>query len=428
MAVPISIFVCVCLIALFLLVIKVKNFIGDLTVAAQSRRHLLIGKSSTLLRWFGLEALLEETNELIDRHNDYAETQIVQLRQLEAILASIQEAVIIFGKDREIEYANKSARKLFRQGEQLKGQRLESVLRSPNLIDYLSAHAKYPDYPLQQLSLKREGTLLWFEVSCARIRETSATGDVSTLLVLHNITQLKQLEEMRRDFVANVSHELRTPITIIKGYTETLIEDNKALTAEKRVRFLEKIEKNTQRLHFLVEDLLLLLRLESRPDQIKLSVESLRQLLDEMFEDYNSRLDEEKQRMVLAFDEQVGKFAFDRFRIRQVFDNLIENVFRYAPGFTEMLIEISYDAATNRVLCTVTDDGPGIPEKDLPHIFQRFYRVDKGRSHESGGTGLGLSIMKHIRAHPFILAYPTCKQLPHRIFNIWLNVQRSTRC
>ena len=379
-----------------LCLVVVKGFVDDLTVAARSRQHLLTNQSSVLLRWIGLDALLEETNELIDRHNDYADIQMGRLKQSEAILESIQEAVIIFNENREIEYANESARKLFRQGESLKGQRLESVVRSPNLIDYLSAHKKRPDYSLQQLSLEQEGDLLWFEVSFARIREAIATDNVSTLLVLHDITQLKQLEELRREFVANVSHELRTPITIIKGYTETLIEDNAALAVEKRVRFLEKIEKNTQRLYLLVEDLLLLSRLESRPDQIKPSVESLRQLLDEIFEDYSSRLNSGRQQMVLAFDEQVRGFAFDRFRIHQVFDNLIENVFNYAPEFTEMRIEVSYDAVMNSVRCTVADDGPGIPEKDLPHIFQRFYRVDKGRSHESGGTGLGLSIMKHI--------------------------------
>ncbi len=392
----ISIFACVCFIALCLVVVKVKGFVDDLTVAARSRQHLLTNQSSVLLRWVGLDALLEETNELIDRHNDYADVQMERLKQSEAILTSIQEAVIIFSENREIEYANESARKLFRQGESLKGQRLESVVRSPNLIDYLSAHTKQPDYSLQQLNLEHEGDLLWFEVSFARIREAIATDNVSTLLVLHDITQLKQLEELRREFVANVSHELRTPITIIKGYTETLIEDNAALAVDQRVRFLKKIEKNTKRLHLLVEDLLLLSRLESRPDQIKPSVESLRQLLDEIFEDYSSRLNRRKQQMVLAFDEQAREFAFERFRIHQVFDNLIENVFNYASEFTEIRVEITYDAVMNSVRCTVADDGPGIPEKDLPHIFQRFYRVDKGRSHEGGGTGLGLSIMKHI--------------------------------
>ena len=102
------------------------------------------------------------------------------------------------------------------------------------------------------------------------------------------------------------------------------------------------------------------------------------------------------QTIKLDFDERVGEFAFDRFRIQQVFDNLIENAFRYAPDFTLLAVSVRYDDLKNRVHCTVTDDGPGIPQKDVPHIFERFYRVDKGRSRDSGGTGLGLSIIKHI--------------------------------
>ena len=113
-------------------------------------------------------------------------------------------------------------------------------------------------------------------------------------------------------------------------------------------------------------------------------------------ENYKSRIDETTQRMELEFDERVGDFAFDRFRINQVVDNLVENVFRYAPDFGLLKICVGYDDEEKMVLCSVQDDGPGIPEKDVDHIFERFYRVDKGRSRETGGTGLGLSIMKHI--------------------------------
>ena len=393
MALWISIFACICIIALGLLIFRAKAFVSDLAGAVQSKRHLLSNQSSVFLKWVGLEGLLLETNELIELHNNYARAHTGRLNQLKATLGSIQEAVIIFNGNREIEYANKSAKELFRHGDKLKGLRLESVLRSPRLIDYLSDYSKNQR---QQISLEREDMLLWFEVSCAEVREVAGINDVSTLLVLHDITQLKRMEEIRRDFVANVSHELRTPITIIKGYTEMLVEDNETLTTENRARFLEKIDKNTQRLHLLVEDLMELSRLESRPDGIKPSTSSLKELVEEILENYNSRLDHQKQQMVLAFDDQVEEFAFDRFRIHQVFDNLIENIFRYAPNFTEVRLEVNYDKATNRVHCTVTDDGPGIPEKDLPHIFERLYRVDKGRSYEGGGTGLGLSIMKHI--------------------------------
>ena len=396
MTVLISVLAFVCLATLCLLVIKIRNVVGDLSGAVRSRRRLLSDGSSRLLQWVGLEGLLEETNELIARCNDYAEAQKGRLNQLEAILESIQEAVIIFSQDREIEYANESARQLFRQGEPLNGLRLESVLRSPVLIEYLNAYSDEQSYKQQQVSFERQGTLLWFEMSCTRVREVTEMDGAVTLLVLHDITKLKRLEEVRRDFVANVSHELRTPITIIKGYTETLIDDNELLTAERRARFLEKIEKNTQRLHVLVEDLLVLSRLESKPHQVNYSVESLKELLDEILENYHSRLDTGKQKITLIFDRQVREFAFDRFRIQQVFDNLIENVFNYAPDFTELKVEVGYDEASDAVQCSVTDDGPGIPEKDLPHVFERFYRVDKGRSYEGGGSGLGLSIMKHI--------------------------------
>ena len=396
MTILINVLAFVCFAALCLLVVKIKNVVGDLSRAVRSRQHFLSNRSSRLMQWIGLEGLLAETNELIDCCNNYAEAHKGRLNQLEATLGSIQEAVIIFSQDREIEYANESARQLFRQGDSLKGLRLESVLRSPKLIEYLDTYSGDQGYKQQQVSFERQGTLLWFEISCSRVREVTEMDEVVTLLVLHDITKLKRLEEIRRDFVANVSHELLTPITIIKGYTETLIDDNELLTAEIRERFLKKIEKNIQRLHMLVEDLMVLSQLESKPGQVKLSVDSLKELLDEILENYYSRLNVGKQKITLIFDKQVREFVFDRFRIQQVFDNLIENVFKYAPDFTELKVEVSYDEASETVQCSVTDDGPGIPEKDLPHVFERFYRVDKGRSYEGGGTGLGLSIMKHI--------------------------------
>lgn len=392
----INVFAYLCLATFCLLLVKIRFFTGDLTAAARFRRHLLPHQSSTLLRLLGLEKLLAQMNELIEGYNDYARAHVERLNQLESTLGSIQEAVIIFSENKKIEYANESARQLFRQGGQLIGLRLESVLRAPKLIEYLTEYLSDRSRRQQQLSLEREGSLLWFEVSCAEARGVSENDGISTLLVLHDITQLKHLEEIRRDFVANVSHELRTPITIIKGYIETLIEDNEMLTNENRVRFLEKVNKNTQRLYLLVEDLMILSRLESKPDQINPSMASLRKLLDEIIENYSARLNPQKQKITLEFDDQIGEFIFDHFRIQQVYDNLIENIFSYAPDFTEIRLEAHYDDAANQVQCTVADNGPGIPEKDLPHIFERFYRVDKGRSYQGGGTGLGLSIMKHI--------------------------------
>jgi signal transduction histidine kinase len=278
----------------------------------------------------------------------------------------------------------------------MQGVRIEGVLRSLTLLELLEQAEKVERPDPTQISIEHQGDTLWFEASCAQVKGLEGEGDSSTLLVLHDITKLKELEVMRREFVANVSHELRTPLTIIKGFAETLIDDAESIQPEARQRFLDKILNNAERLHVLVEDLLTISRLESRPEQIECFEQPIKPLFDEVADNYRSRLDSEMQAICVDVDEAIDFVSFDRYRIHQVLDNLIGNVFRYAPDFTVLSLEAKIDAEKQQIVCSVTDDGPGIPEKDLPHLFERFYRVDKGRSRERGGTGLGLSIVKHI--------------------------------
>lgn len=392
-----GILVCILFCTICIILVKIVKTVQELKEALQLKRHFLLDKPSALLRRLGFEELITEANELVDGYTNYAKTQSDRLNQLEATLGSIQESVIIFSSQHVIEYANQSAQRLFRKGAMIKGLRLESVLRSFHPVDFLDTYFQNEhDFGSQQISLQLQpGKILWFEVSCAKIHGLSELNEVSNLLVLHDITQLKNLEQIRRKFVANVSHELRTPLTIIKGYVEALLEDNTKLPEETRARFLDKIARNTKRLNMLVEDILTLSRLESTPEEIKPELHSLQEMLEEAIEDYRSRIASKKQKIVLEFDDQIGEFAFDRLRIQQVFDNLIENAFKHAPEFTLIKVNVAYDAMSNMIQCSVSDDGPGVPEKDLPHIFERFYRVDKGRSYD-GGSGLGLSIMKHI--------------------------------
>ncbi|WP_269523913.1 sensor histidine kinase [Coraliomargarita parva] len=376
---------------------KTRRFVRELEDSVRGRRRYLLPDSSRALQQLGLECLVRQVNELVDELNAHTEVDKDSNQQIEATLGSIQEAVLIFDDRHVIEYANESAERLFQQGRRIRGMRLESVLRSTSLLEFLdnfSAHRTTRQ--LHQISVEHKGEKFWFEASCSMVQPgQSGSGEV-TLLVLHDITQLKRLEMIRRDFVANVSHELRTPLTIIKGFAETLVEDNATLPPESRARFLDKILNNAHRLHVLVEDLLTLSRLESKPDQVEPVVQSLRTLLEDVQESYRSRLEPGRQKIELAYDERIGDFAFDRFRINQVLDNLVENAFRYAPEFTNLVLRAELNAADGMVDCAVEDDGPGIPAKDVPHIFERFYRVDKGRSRDRGGTGLGLSITKHI--------------------------------
>ena len=373
-----------------------EKVIQTLIEAVEGKRRFLLKESTSKMPTKNLEKLILSVNSLIDDYGiNNTETSGFS-NQVEATLSSIQEAVFVLNDEHLIEYANEAAERIFNFGREMKSVRLESMLRSTSLLEYLAKFKKSGSASMEQISVELGGETLWFEASCSKIAKSSRGSSKATLLVLHDITRLKELEVMRTDFVANVSHELRTPLTIIKGFSETLVDDYDSLSEEAKRRFTNKIKNNTERLHLLVEDLLTLSRLESQPDQLDYSVQAFDQLLNEIKESYTSRLNESKQRIEVDFDSEISPFAFDRHRINQVFDNLLENVFRYASEFT--LLRLSADLSEDKsyIICKVSDDGPGIPQKSLPHLFERFYRVDKGRSKEKGGTGLGLSILKHI--------------------------------
>ena len=373
-----------------------EKVIQTLIEAVEGKRRFLLKESTSKMPTKNLQKLIFSVNSLIDDYGiNNTETSGFS-NQVEATLSSIQEAVFVLNDEHLIEYANEAAERIFNFGREMKSVRLESMLRSTSLLEYLAKFKKSRSAMMEQISVEVGGDTLWFEASCSKIAKSSRGSSKATLLVLHEITRLKELEVMRTDFVANVSHELRTPLTIIKGFSETLVDDYDSLSEEAKRRFTNKIKNNTERLHLLVEDLLTLSRLESQPDQLDYSVQDFDQLLNEIKESYTSRLNESKQRIEVDFDSEISPFAFDRHRINQVFDNLLENVFRYASEFT--LLRLSADLSEDKsyIICKVSDDGPGIPQKSLPHLFERFYRVDKGRSKEKGGTGLGLSILKHI--------------------------------
>jgi len=392
----IVIILCVISIALFRHILRLRRLLRELDGAVRSQRRLLPEESAKTLQKIGALGLVDSLNALIDSHNTASAQKSGYSNQVEAMLGAVQEAVIVFNEDRLIEYANRSAEKLFRAGQSIQGQRLEGVFRSLTLLELLDVAAKVERTEPTQIHIEQGSDTLWFEASCAKVKGLELKGAKSTLLVLHDITKLKALEVMRREFVANVSHELRTPLTIIKGFAETLIDDEATIDPKARHRFMNKILNNAERLHVLVEDLLTISRLESRPDQIEPIQQPFEPLLTEVAENYRARIDTDKQKITVSVDSAIAALSFDRYRINQVLDNFIENVFRYAPEFTELRLEAVIEATAGSLRCSIIDDGPGIPEKDLSHIFERFYRVDKGRSREKGGTGLGLSIVKHI--------------------------------
>ena len=203
-------------------------------------------------------------------------------------------------------------------------------------------------------------------------------------------------EKTRRDFVANVSHELRTPVSIIKGFSETLIEDYESLGEKQKKNFLNKILRNSQRLHSLVEDLLALARLDAQDVTLDKQKLNLSELINQIGEDFKSTLQKDKPRLCIDLPTEPLEISGDPEKLISVFENLIENAAVHAESLTTITIQAKLDPSEKSVVCQIKDDGTGIPEEKLDRLFERFYRLDKGRSRERGGTGLGLSIVREI--------------------------------
>ena len=232
-------------------------------------------------------------------------------------------------------------------------------------------------------------------VHAARLPGLPPRGAV---LVLHDTTELRRLERLRQDFVANVSHELKTPLSVIKACVETLL-DGAVDDAEHRGPFLTRIAEQADRLHALILDLLSLARIESGTETFAIQAVPLGPVVASCLERHRARA-EGKTQLLEAVPPPNGEASAevaawaDEEAIDQILDNLVDNAVKYTPAGGR--IRVRWRSADGQVFLEVEDTGIGIPEQDLPHIFERFYRVDKARSRELGGTGLGLSIVKHL--------------------------------
>ena len=204
-------------------------------------------------------------------------------------------------------------------------------------------------------------------------------------------------EDYRRDFVANVSHELRTPVSIIKGFSETLLEDFENIKEKKRKDFLEKINRNANRLHSLIEDLMLLAQFDGNPHSLKLQTVELTTTIREVVEECKSRWNPQELKVLLDLPNFEVPITVDPQKIISVFENLLENAFNHAKELSRITIRLKIIEKQTMAFCEIEDDGQTtIAPAEIAKLFERFYRVDKSRSRARGGTGLGLSIVKDI--------------------------------
>jgi two-component system, OmpR family, phosphate regulon sensor histidine kinase PhoR len=217
---------------------------------------------------------------------------------------------------------------------------------------------------------------------------------LGAVVVFNDITSLKNLEAVRRDFVANVSHEFRTPLAIINGYVETLLDgalDDRAM-AEKSLRVMAR---NGERLTLLIEDLLTISRMEHRSSEMRFESVNLREIFERVCHSLEPAITERQAELLFDWPAEATRAEVDPSRIEQVFFNLLENALRHGPA-EGVQVRVTARRDDGHLEVCVADNGPGIPAEDQPHIFERFYRVHKDRSRNAGGTGLGLSIVKHI--------------------------------
>ncbi|MCG2704828.1 MAG: cell wall metabolism sensor histidine kinase WalK [Candidatus Omnitrophica bacterium] len=313
-----------------------------------------------------------------------------QNQKLAAIFNSMIEGIIVVDKSSHIISINPTIEKIFGVSkEEVLGNIFLESIRNNDISEVINSVLKESE------SISKEINLLLpvrktFEVSAAPIFDNDTVN--GCLVVIHDITEIRRLETIRSDFVANVSHELKTPLTSIKGFIETLLEG--ALDDKENNRsFLKIIQDHAERLDKLVNDLLSLAHLESKEIALEKKSFDLRKQVDEIIASFKTQL--KKKDMELKNDLPSGfMITADKDKVEQVFTNLIDNAIKFNKE--KGLIKIYGQTVNGRVKITVEDSGIGIPGKDVPRIFERFYRVDKARSRELGGTGLGLSIVKHI--------------------------------
>lgn len=320
--------------------------------------------------------------------------------RFETVLESMNEAIIALDSQHRVKLINRAAQELFPRldvfGGEFEGQRVTSLLKVPALLDLL-----------EDASVGKRSTAELTLPGAQQRRvmahiNPSGSGDGGSVLVMHDVTELRKLETVRRDFVANVSHELRTPVAVIMLNAETLMGDEDLMKASKHApRFIEALHRNADRLSRLISDLLDISRLEAGRFKLTLEPVSVFGATLRVMDALEEKALAKKQTLDTDISADLLAFA-DSKALDQMLFNLIDNAIKYAPEEGSILVRaerVELDLGVGErgfVRIEICDDGPGLPAHHRPRIFERFYRVDDGRSRDVGGTGLGLAIVKHL--------------------------------
>ena len=310
--------------------------------------------------------------------------------QLRTVLEGMVEGVVLTDPTGRILVANDAFRRIFDAQLPVEGRRPLETARVPALQDAIES-ALEADEPLTREIALGGAQEKVIQASLAAIRERGAT--VGAVAVFHDVTELKRLESVRQEFVANVSHELRTPLTAIKGYAETL-RDGGLRDPETAAEFVRVIHRHAERLRALIEDLLDLAAVEQGEARLKPAVVRARDVVAQAEGLVRPAAEARGQTLVIDLPADLPDILADRDRLAQILINLLDNAVKFTPEGGR--VTLSGKMADGRVVLAVSDNGVGIPPGDLPRIFERFYRVGRSRDRREGGTGLGLAIAKHL--------------------------------
>lgn len=361
----------------------------DLTISAQAMTRGDFQRRVPVRGRDELATLARSFNELALILGDLVEKLSEEKKQLRITLDSMVEGVIVLDAAGKIILANPAFRNMFDFSHPPEGYSPIELFRNSDLQDIVDCVIAGKECKNCAIEIQREGIQYFMVQGAPFISEEGIEGSV---LVFYDITSLRHLEKVRKDFVANVSHELKTPLTAIKGYAETLLsgalEDK-----ENAPKFLKIIDQHADRLNRIVSDLLDLSKIESESYKLLFEKVNLPSLIDELKITFQKPLETKK----IALNIQTGKIEnllADPIALRQILSNLLDNAIKYSQGGGQ--VEVKVLPQDCKILFSVKDTGLGIPSEHLPRIFERFYRADPSRSRAQGGTGLGLSIVKHL--------------------------------
>ena len=313
------------------------------------------------------------------------------MNKMEIILSSVIEGIVAIDKKGKLILCNDAFEKVINYPrDKTLGRFHWEIIRNNQLNELLKETIQKGQISTQEITILFPQEKI-FSVSATPLGEKRNIW--GAVVVLNDITKMKKLEKMREEFVANVSHELRTPLTSIQGFIETL-KEGAINDPEKTQHFLEIIEKQSNRLNNLVEDLLKLSKIESQETALNLQLTNLKELLDKVMAEYKENIILKKIQISTNISPQFPLLKIDPEQIEIALRNLLDNALKYTPGKGE--ISISFLEREKDIYLEIADNGIGIAQEHLPRIFERFYRVNKDRSRDLGGTGLGLAIVKHV--------------------------------